>query len=104
MKVAWKCADGSAIRADVASGTSLMQAARDNDVPGVIGECGGVLGCATCHVIVDPAWAGRVGGPEEMEDAMLEITAAPRAATSRLSCQIIACTDLDGLVLVVPEP
>jgi 2Fe-2S ferredoxin len=34
---------------------------------------------------------------------MLDTVEAARGATSRLSCQIRASADLDGLVLIVPE-
>lgn len=102
MQVTWKLPDGGEITADVAEGQSLMEAARDNDVPHVLGECGGCLSCATCHVIVAPEWRDRVGGPGDMEEAMLDITAAPSTTGSRLSCQIAARADLDGQVLEVP--
>lgn len=103
MKVTWKLPDGSEITADVETGQSLMQAAQANDVPYVLGECGGCLSCATCHVIVPEEWQDKLGAPEDMEDAMLDITAAPRTPASRLSCQIEASDALDGLVLIVPE-
>ena len=80
----------------------MMEAAIANNVPRILGDCGGNLSCATCHVFVDPAWADRVGGPGDMEDPMLDMTEADRGATSRLSCQIVASDDLDGLVLHVP--
>ena len=88
--------------AEVAEGLSLMEAAVAQNVPGVVGECGGNLSCATCHVQVAEDWAARVGGPEAFEDAMLDTVEAARGATSRLSCQIRASADLDGLVLIVP--
>lgn len=103
MKVTWKLPDGSAITADVANGTNMMQAAVDNNVPNVIGECGGCLSCATCHVYVDDAWADKTGDVEEFEDAMLDVTEAERRGASRLSCQIEAGDALDGLVLIVPQ-
>lgn len=103
MKVTWKLPDGTEITAEVAHGQTLMEAALANNVPGVIGECGGCLSCATCHVVVDEAWREATGTPGEMEDAMLDITAAPRQPASRLSCQLTAAPELDGLVLIVPE-
>ena len=103
MKVTWKLPDGSETEAEVEEGQSLMQAAVANEVPYVIGECGGSLSCATCHVIVPEAWRAATGEPGELEDAMLEVTAAPRREGSRLSCQIEARGELDGLVLIVPE-
>jgi 2Fe-2S ferredoxin len=54
-------------------------------------------------VIVDAGWADKVGGPGDFEEAMLDITEAERTDHSRLSCQIEASPDLDGLVLIVPE-
>ena len=103
MKVTWVLADGRQITAEVKDGLNLMEAAVANNVPRVIGECGGSLSCATCHVYVDPAWTDRVGAPERFEDGMLEVTEAERRDTSRLSCQIKASPALDGLVLHVPE-
>lgn len=104
MKVTWKLADGREITAEVKDGLSMMEAAVANNVPSVIGECGGSLSCATCHVFVDPDWADRVGQPDRFEDGMLEVAEAERRDTSRLSCQIKASPALDGLVLHVPEP
>lgn len=104
MKVTWVLADGRRISAEVANGLNMMEAAVANNVPRVIGECGGSLSCATCHVFVDDDWTGRVGQPERFEDGMLDVAEAERRPTSRLSCQIRASDALDGLVLHVPEP
>ncbi len=101
--ITWKLANGSTISAEVADGTNLMNAAVANNVTGVVGECGGCLSCATCHVFVEAGWSVRVGKPDDVEDAMLEITETPRTELSRLSCQIIASAALDGLVLTVPQ-
>ena len=101
--VTWKLMDGRVISADVAEGMNLMNAAVAHNVTGVVGECGGCLSCATCHVYVDQDWAEHVGGPNDIEDSMLEITEAPKTEVSRLSCQIIATAALDGLVLHVPQ-
>ncbi|MEX0302320.1 MAG: 2Fe-2S iron-sulfur cluster-binding protein [Leisingera sp.] len=102
MQVTWKLPGGEAVTATVDYGQSLMEAALENDVPGVVGECGGSLACATCHVFVDPEWAAKCGEVGEFEDAMLDL-AEERRETSRLSCQIEAHPDLDGLVLQVPD-
>ena len=104
MKVTWKLPDGSEIAADVADGVNMMEAAVANNVPNVIGECGGSLACATCHVYVDEEWSSKTGERDDFEDAMLDATEAERGETSRLSCQIIASDELDGLTLIVPQP
>lgn len=103
MKVTWELPDGSEKTVDVAAGLNLMEAAVSADIPNVIGECGGNLSCATCHVYVDPAWQAATGVPEDFEDAMLDATDAERTDRSRLSCQITMSDALDGLRLRVPE-
>ena len=102
MKVTWILPDGRRMEAEVPQGRSLMEAAVAAGVPRVIGECGGTLSCATCHVRVDPAWQAAAGDPSDFEDAMLDATEAERGAGSRLSCQIVMAPDLDGIVLHVP--
>ena len=70
-------------------GVSLMQAATGYGVPGILGECGGQLNCATCHVIVDPAWADRLPAPSAREAEMLgyaAVRAKPRAGCRARSC------------------
>ncbi len=101
--VTWILPDGKKISADVSAGANLMTAAVANNVSGVVGECGGCLSCATCHVYVDDAWLDKVGPPDSIEDAMLEVTDTQRTSSSRLSCQIEASQELDGLILHVPQ-
>lgn len=103
MKATWILQDGSSVTHDVAEGTSLMAAAVAKGVTGIVGECGGSLSCATCHVVVDPAWAAKTGAAEGFEEDMLDVAEAPREATSRLSCQIKMRAELDGIVVRVPK-
>lgn len=85
------------------SGESLMRAATSAGVDGIAADCGGCMTCATCHVIVYPAWAAKLPPASEEEDYMLDTTAVPREATSRLSCQITLYPPLDGLTARLPE-
>lgn len=95
--------DGSQVEIEAQEGSSLMEALRDEGVDEVLALCGGCCSCATCHVIIDPAWAERAGTLSEDEDDLLE-SSDHRTATSRLSCQISFSTALDGLRLTVaPE-
>jgi 2Fe-2S ferredoxin len=87
---------------DAPLGISLMEAARQHAVQGVVAQCGGACACATCHVYIDPAWLARLDPPEEMEEGMLETAWEPRD-NSRLSCQIPITAELDGLEVTVPE-
>jgi ferredoxin, 2Fe-2S len=84
------------------AGASLMRAATGAGIEGIAADCGGGLICATCHVYVDAAWSARLPIPSPDETAMLEMTAAPRGPTSRLSCQIALDGTLDGLVVRLP--
>ena len=94
--------DGTRFDIDAANGSTVMENAVRNSVPGIEAECGGACACATCHVYVDADWAERVGAPEAMEEDMLDFAFDVRP-TSRLSCQIKVSAALDGLVVQVPE-
>jgi 2Fe-2S ferredoxin len=83
-------------------GVSLMEAARQNGVDGIVAQCGGACACATCHVYVSTAWLGKLKPRDEMEEGMLENAWHPRE-NSRLSCQIPLTADLEGLEVTVPE-
>jgi 2Fe-2S ferredoxin len=94
--------DGNRRTVEAAPGTSVMEAAVDNDVKGIVAECGGACSCATCHVYVDPAWADKLMPPDSQEDGMLDCV-LDRTEESRLSCQIEIRADLDGLLVRVPK-
>jgi len=85
----------------VPPGTSVMQAAVDNGVPGILADCGGACSCATCHCYVDEAWLGKTGSPDEVEEQMLDFV-MDHQPNSRLSCQIVVEDELDGLVVRLP--
>ena len=94
--------DGTQQDVDVVAGKRIMQSAIANDIDGIVGECGGQVMCATCHVYLDQAWADRVPPITDEEDEMLDGTASPRTSESRLSCQIPVTDDLDGIVVHLP--
>ena len=94
--------DGKERTVDAAVGTTVMENAIKNGVPGIVAECGGACSCATCHVHVDEAWKEKVGPPSPMEEDMLDFAFDVRP-TSRLSCQIKMTDELDGLVIRTPE-
>jgi len=94
--------DGTRFEIDAADGSTVMENAVRNSVPGIEAECGGACACATCHVYVDEAWTDAVGAPSAMEEDMLDF-AVDVQPNSRLSCQIKVTPALDGLVVKVPE-
>lgn len=96
-------ADGARSTVRAEAGRTLMEAAIENGVPGIVAECGGACSCATCHVYVGDGHPELVGPRDPFEDEMLTGTAAEREADSRLSCQIRLEAGLDGLVVRVPD-
>ncbi len=84
----YTAADGTVTTIEGRPGDSVMETAVRNGVPGIVGECGGSLSCATCHVFVADDTLAKVGGPGDLEDEMLDGTAVDRQDNSRLSCQI----------------
>jgi 2Fe-2S ferredoxin len=95
--------DGETLSFDVPLGWSVMEGAIQNDVAGIVAECGGGCACATCHVFVDPEWMEKLGERSGMEQDMLECTAAESNGRSRLSCQIKVSEACEGLVVHLPD-
>jgi 2Fe-2S ferredoxin len=100
--VTWILPNGERKSVDVKQGTSLMDAAVQNAINGIAGECGGGLMCATCHVYVEAPFVAAAGAAGPMEEDMLDTTDVPRLPQSRLSCQLTAGPELDGIVLRIP--
>ena len=96
--------DGTLFEIEGRIGDSVMETGVKNGVPGIVAECGGACACATCHVYFDDASFDLVGGPDDLEDDMLEGTASERLPHSRLSCQLRIQADFNGFtVRIAPE-
>jgi 2Fe-2S ferredoxin len=94
---------GTAHTLDVANGLTVMEGARDNDIPGIEADCGGACACSTCHVYVAEDWVDRLPPKQPMEEDMLEFAYEPDPVRSRLTCQLKVSDALDGLVVQMPE-
>ena len=96
--------NGTPHTVEIAVGKSVMQAAVENNVPGIDADCGGECACATCHVYVNAEWLPVTGFPVpgSQEASMLSFAAVTQD-DSRLSCQIKVTEALDGLVVRMPE-
>lgn len=79
---------------------SVMELAKENNINGIDGDCGGVCSCATCHVHVAPEYFEKTGEASEIEKDMLELDDNANEY-SRLGCQIEVSDVLDGIVLQV---
>ena len=95
--------DGRKERIDAGDAESVMLAATAQGVEGILAECGGNAMCATCHVYVEPEQLPRTPPQSDDEKAMLEFTASERKPNSRLSCQLVATDEFEGLVVYLPE-
>lgn len=86
-----------------ATGLSVMEILRDNGFDELLALCGGCCSCATCHVYVDPAFAGQLPPVSEDENDLLD-SSDHRNETSRLSCQLLFTEALDGMrITITPE-
>ena len=92
--------DGNRKEVEAPLGLSVMEIAHRHGVD-IEGACDGSLACSTCHVIVEPDWAGRLEEASEDEEDMLDL-AFNLTETSRLGCQIIMSEALDGLTVKLP--
>jgi 2Fe-2S ferredoxin len=88
---------------EVANGMTVMEGARDNNIPGIEADCGGACACSTCHVYVDAAWVEKIPAKDDMETDMLDFAFEPDETRSRLTCQMKVTDALDGLVVQMPE-
>ncbi len=101
-KITFVDASGQSRTVEAEDGSTVMETALKNSIPGIEAECGGACACATCHVYVGESWVERLGKAEQMEEDMLDFAFDVRP-TSRLSCQIKVRPDIDGLTVSTPE-
>ncbi len=87
---------------DAEVGSTVMESALRNGIPGIDAECGGACACATCQVYVAEEWRDKLAQPQQMEEDMLDFAFDVRSS-SRLSCQIKVQETLDGLIVETPS-
>jgi 2Fe-2S ferredoxin len=88
-------ADGTRREIEVAAGSTVLDAARANDLP-ITGTCGGSMVCATCHVMISADDRARLPPPSEDEEDTLDL-AFGVTSDSRLGCQIRLTDAADGI-------
>ena len=102
IRVTYRAEDGEEYVAEVMPGMTVMEAALSAGVPEILGLCGGICSCATCHIHIDPAFADKIDAMSEDENDLLD-SSSHRDATSRLSCQVHFSDALDGLKVRIAE-
>lgn len=94
---------GTVTELEVAAGTSVMQAAVNHGLAGIVGECGGAAMCATCHVYVDEADSEKFPAISPPEQEMLDCTSSPLRVASRLGCQLVLKDEHGTVTVYLPE-
>ncbi len=102
-KVTFVTHDGVTKTVEEPDGVSVMQAAQNAGIGGIVAECGGSMMCATCHVYVAEPWLSKLPDMTATESEMLTMTVSERKPSSRLSCQIVLGAALDGITVELPE-
>jgi ferredoxin, 2Fe-2S len=101
IEITYKDSQGNSRTVAAQQGSTVMETALREGIPGIEAECGGACACATCHVYVAEEWMEAVGKRESMEEDMLDFAFEVRP-NSRLSCQIKVTPALNGLVVTTP--
>jgi ferredoxin, 2Fe-2S len=102
VRVVYVDAQGARHEVDASAGVTLMEAAIVNEVPSIVGFCGGMCNCATCHCYIAEPWAGRLPPADENERDTLR-HALDLRPSSRLGCQVRLEPSLDGLEVELPS-
>ena len=101
-KITYITHDNQNYTIEVQNGLTVMEGAIQNNIPGIDGDCGGSMACATCHVYVKEEWYDKINEKSEGEDDMLDQAFEPNKF-SRLSCQISVTDEIDGLIVDLPK-
>ena len=88
---------------EVPDGWTVMEGAIQNNIDGILAECGGGCACATCHVYVDEGFLEKISPISDVEADMLECVASERKNNSRLACQVKVTASLERMVIEIPE-
>lgn len=65
-------------------------------------SCGGSMACSTCHVILDQLTYSNLPQPSADEEDVLDMI-PQLTSTSRLSCQVVCCAEMDGGTVRIPD-
>ena len=95
--------DGARLEVDAPDGITVMQAALDTEIVGIIGACAGSCACGTCHVYIDERYTSLLPPMTPEEDNKLDEVAAPVKRNSRMACRIVVTPRLDGMVITIPK-
>ena len=86
---------------DVPVGHTIMEAAKELDLPEIPADCGGSCACATCHIHVDGVqWQQKLKIEQNsLEQELLEYEKGYIEGESRLACQIMLTDELNNVTV-----
>lgn len=87
---------------DAPPGLSMMKAAVNEGIEGIVAECGGNCACGTCRVYVGEEWRAKLAPPNDSETGMIDYSGDTDPGV-RLSCQIPLTEELNGIEVTMPE-
>ncbi|MES2988006.1 MAG: 2Fe-2S iron-sulfur cluster-binding protein [Pseudomonadota bacterium] len=93
--------DGTKREVTAKHGDRLLEVAQNDGQP-LEGTCEGQMACSTCHVLIAAEDFARLPPASEDEEDMLDL-AIGASRTSRLACQIILTSELDGITIQMPQ-
>ena len=92
--------DDETISVDVPVGYTIMEAAKELDLPEIPADCGGCCACATCHIYVDVLqWPQLKIKDNSLEQELLEYEKGYITDKSRLACQIQLNDELNNVTV-----
>ena len=101
-KVVYVDPQGEHHEEEVPIGFSLMEGAFNQQIPGMVAECGGAAACGTCHAYIAPDWLSQLPPMEDLEESML-YGVMDRKPNSRLTCQIHMTEELEGIEILIAD-
>ena len=91
---------GETLSTEIPVGYTIMEAAKELDLPEIPADCGGSCACATCHIHVDVLqWPQLKIKDNSLEQELLEYEKGYITDKSRLACQIQLNDELNNVTV-----
>ena len=99
VKVNFVRENGETLSTEIPVGYTIMEAAKELDLPEIPADCGGSCACATCHIYVDMLkWPQLKIKENSLEQELLEYEKG-YTDKSRLACQIQLNDELNNVTV-----